>query len=169
MKFSEMPSGSHAWVFASNERLSVEASRKLLDAVDAFLAQWASHGQPNVSARELRENRFLIVAADESHAPSGCGIDKLFSLIAKLEQELGMSLIDSSRVFHRDKNGEIVVATRDEFRKLAQEGKVGLDTAIFDIAISELGDVVSGKWETQAGNSWHARAFPLRPAGELAS
>jgi len=168
LKLSELPERSHAWIFAANERLSDEASAKLLNRVDTFLAQWASHGQPNVSARELRENRFLIVAADESRSPSGCGIDKLFGLMKTMENELGMSLIDSSRIFYREKSGAIAVATRDAFRKLAEDGRVALDTPVFDISISVVADFLSGEWETRAADSWHSEAFPLKKTASAA-
>lgn len=164
--FDRMPDDARVWVFATSRPLSDNEGAKLLGHVDAFLERWAAHGAPVVGARELRHDRFLLIAADERAAGvSGCSIDSLYRTFAAAEADLGASLRDSaSQVFWRGEDGEVRAAPRPEFRQLAQSGAVGEDTVVFDNTVATVGDVRSGRWETRFRDAWHAKAFPLGAA-----
>src|SRR4051812_43908654 len=97
--FDSLPSDARVWVFGAASELTPTASDRLLGAVDDFLAQWNAHGSPLASGRELRDNRFLAIGVDQStEGASGCSIDGLFRTLARLEPELGTSLLGGGRV-----------------------------------------------------------------------
>src|ERR1700741_2302638 len=139
--FDRMPDDARLWVFATPRPLAPDEADALLARVDGFLERWAAHGAPVLGARELRDARFLLVAADErATGVSGCSIDSLFHALAEVEQALGADLRrPASLVFWRGADGEVKSAERAAFRRLAQAGEVGDDTVVFDNTVPTVG------------------------------
>ena len=137
------------WIFGISPSLDEAGSARLLQQVDAFLENWAAHHVPITGARELVEGSFLVIAADENREKSGCSIDRMFGTLRSLEQELGVTILDSGRVFYRDADG-IRALPRASFRTAAT-----VDTPVFDVTAERLGEVRSGSWERRAADSWH--------------
>jgi hypothetical protein len=157
--FDALPGHARLWVFAAERDLAPDDRRQLLDTVDAFLDGWQAHGHPLTSARDLRYDRFLLVAVDEQAAGvSGCSIDALVREMRRLEGRLGARLVDHGPVVYRDA-GRIARAARDEFAELARTGRVTRDTLVFDNTVSRVDDLRSGRWEVPASAAWHGRAF----------
>src|SRR5512144_721858 len=100
--FSEMPPDARLWIFAAERPLADAEQQRLLAAVDGFLDQWPAHGAPRAAARELRYGQFLFVAVDESRTgASGCSIDAMTRVLAGLEDELGVELVNHAPVLYR--------------------------------------------------------------------
>ena len=127
--------------------------------MDAFLDGWAAHGAPLLSARDLVEERFLVVGVDEDATrPSGCSLDALVNRLEALCEARGVSLLDHAPVWYR-KAGEVRMISRAAFRVLAREGSVGPDTHVFDTSLTRLSELRAGGLERPARESWHGRAF----------
>jgi hypothetical protein len=78
--------------------------------------------------------------------------------VKEAERDLGVSLLDSSRVWFRD--GEAIRSeTRGEFRERVKRGAAGADTTVFDNTAPTVGDVRAGRWERPMREAWHGRAF----------
>ena len=145
----QLGNNAHIWIFGISPALDPQQSSILLSEVNAFLDDWAAHNVPITGAAELREGTFLIVAADENREKSGCSIDRMFGTLRKLERDLRVEILDSTRVFFRD--GQTVRAiNRGEFRNAANE-----ETPVFDVTAERLGDIRQGAWERRAADSWH--------------
>lgn len=140
------------WVFGITPGLDERGRESVLMRVETFLDQWLAHGVPVVSSADVRELRFLVVAAEKKSETSGCSIDRMFGLIRQLESELGVVMLDADRLFYRGDDGMVRAVSRAEFGKVATT-----QTAVFDTAAQRLGDIRSGAWEKPAGRSWHAR------------
>jgi hypothetical protein len=154
--FDSLPDDARVWVFGAASDLAPPKSERLLSAVDDFLAQWNAHGSPLRCGREWRDGRFLAIGVDQSTAgASGCSIDGLFRTLARLEPELGTSLLGGGRVYYRDAEGRVRATTRATFNQLAHDGHVGPETPVFDTSIT-----TAGAWREQferpARESWHA-------------
>lgn len=145
----QLSSDAHVWIFGISPSLDESAQQVLLRRVDAFLDDWSAHGIPIAGARELLYGSFLVIAADERREKSGCSIDRMFGTLRELERELGVSILDSTRVFLRD-DGGIRAVGRGEFREAANG-----ETPVFDVTAERLGEVRSGTWEKRAADSWH--------------
>ena len=157
--FEALPDEARLWVFGAGRRLEPGEARTLLDRVDTFLDGWAAHGAPLTSAREWREDTFLLVAVDERTAPpSGCSIDVLVRELKDLEARLGVSLVDHHSIWYRER-GEIRRSARPAFRALAEAGAVGPATVVFDNSVTRMGQLRSGQWERPARDAWHGAAF----------
>jgi len=146
---SRLSDDANIWIFPITPALADPDA--MLGRVDAFLDSWAAHNVPVLAARDLRENRFLIVAADKDAEKSGCSIDRLFALVRMMERELGVSMLDASLVYYRDAEGVIRDAKRSELHDRADES-----TIVFDTTAPTLGDIRRGTWERPARDSWHA-------------
>src|ERR687889_2861347 len=98
--FGSLPDDARVWVFGAANEIPASKSEPLLAAVDAFLDQWNAHGAPLTCSREWRDDRFLAVGVDQSSAgASGCSIDGMFRTLARLESELGTTMLGGGRVY----------------------------------------------------------------------
>jgi len=156
VSFDMLPADARVWVFGAANELAPAASERLLAAVDDFLAQWNAHGSPLVCAREWRDDRFLAVGVDQSTAgASGCSIDGLFRTLARLEPDLGTSLLGGSRVYYRDAEGTVQGVTRKALNELARDGRIGPDTPVFDTSLTAA-SAWRDEFERPLRASWHA-------------
>lgn len=144
------------WVFGIAPALDAHAAAAVLRNVDALLDQWTAHNVPVTAGRELRDGRFLVVAAEAGGETSGCSVDKLFGLVRGLERQLGVSMLDANLVFFRDGNGTVASATRSEFRD-----RCNARTVVFDTTARRLAELRSGSWERPARDSWHRQLLAI--------
>lgn len=159
IEFETLPNHGRLWVFPASRTLTSPERATLVEEVDSYLDEWAAHGVPLSSGREVRYGQFLLVAVDEDvEAPSGCSIDALVNRLRALGTSLDVTLIDHASVWYRE-GGEVRRASRAEFRALAEEGVVGADTLVFDTTLTRLSDLRAGKFEVPARASWHGRVF----------
>lgn len=157
--FQQLPDHGRLWVFPASRPLGSEERDALLGEVDDFLDGWAAHGVPLRAARDLHEDRFLLVGVDQdASAPSGCSIDALVGRLRALGSRLDTVLIEHGSVWYRD-GGEIRSVGRAEFKALAASGKVTPDTPVLDTTLTRVDDVRGGRLERPARESWHGKAF----------
>jgi hypothetical protein len=160
--FDRLPDDARLWVFAADRTLSHAERESLLAGVEAFLNGWAAHGAPVCGSAALREDRFLLVAADErATGVSGCSTDALFRALGAAEDALGCSLRDGGLVFWRDGAGEVRADARPAFRARVAAGEVRADTPVFDTTIATVGALRDGGWERPLAAGWHGRAFAV--------
>lgn len=165
-RFEALPASSRLWCFGADRDLSGEEERRIRDSVEGFLATWAAHGSDLSAGCEVRDGRFLLVAADESGtAASGCAVDGLVRHLKALEAESGARLVDGQGVWYRDAGGHVRSCSRTEFKRLAEIGEVGPSTLVFDLSLTRLEDARSGRWETRAADAWHASLLVSPAAG----
>jgi hypothetical protein len=149
-RIENLPDDARVWVFGISPALDETKSAPFLSRIDAFLAEWAAHGNPITSARDLIEGSFLVIGVDHAAETSGCSIDRMFGTLRQLESELGVQILDPNRVFVRHGDGHVDAMTRAEFRE-----KGDAHTHVFDTIAERLGDIRSGRWERPAEQSWH--------------
>ena len=159
VEFEQLPSDARVWIFSAERALTQDEQARLLQVVDAFLSEWGAHDMPLTAGRDIRYDRFLFIAVDQSRVgPSGCSVDALIRQMKALQQEISVELVNNAPVLFR-RGDQITRLERDEFAALATQGEVGPETTVFDNTLTSLGDVRDGRWETSAGQSWHGRAF----------
>lgn len=156
--FDALPDEARLWCFGASRAPDAAGTARLLDRLATFLGQWTAHRAALSAGFDWRHQRFLLVAVDESRAgASGCSIDGLVAELRDLERELELTLLDAGPVWYRDADGAVHCAERETFRHLAEDGRVGERTPVFDLSIARMGDLRGGRWELPAGDSWHAR------------
>lgn len=138
--FDSLPDSSRVWIFGSDERLSEEGATTLMREVGSHLADWKAHGEPLTVASQLIDDRFLVIAVDQSTAgASGCSIDGLFRVLQGVQSKLGVNLIGGGRLFYRDGHGQVRCAPQSQLDELRASGAITPDTVVFDTTITDLG------------------------------
>lgn len=155
LDISQLGDDSRIWIFGISPALDDAQQKRLLQSVDGFLDQWAAHGDPITSARDLREGSFLLIAIDRQSETSGCSIDRMFGLLQQLERDLRVAILDSNRIFYRAGDGAVHAISRSQFRQSGDP-----HTHVFDTLAERLGRVRSGDWERRASDSWHRQLLP---------
>jgi hypothetical protein len=158
--FSGLPDTARLWIFPADRPLAPPEAEALEQAVEEGLAGWAAHGSPVTWGYELVDRQFLLIGVDESTtALSGCSIDGAVHRMQDLESRLGVSLLDSDRIFFRE-GPDLRVLPRADFRQRVQSGGVTAETPVLDPVLTRVGDWRQGRFELPFAESWHARAFP---------
>ena len=154
--FENLPDASRVWIFGSDRPLSEAGSTALLKGVDEHLTNWKAHGEPLTVGSQFRDNRFLVVAVDQSTAgATGCSIDGLFRVLQGLEGTVGANLVGGGRVFYRGAESVVQATTRDQVPALVKSEAITKNTVVFDTSITDLGKFRSG-FEKRAKESWIA-------------
>ena len=83
-----LSANAKAWVFGASRKFDGTAGT-IRDTMERFVVDWTAHGADLPAAFAIVEDRFLVVAADESAQPGRCSIDGLFKLMRAFERELG--------------------------------------------------------------------------------
>jgi hypothetical protein len=164
-----LPPDARLWVFGSDRALTPEEASRLTQTLNRFIGRWTAHSAELTAVFTLLEDRFVLVAVDESRAAaSGCSIDTLIRQLEELEHALDIRLLDGRLVWYRDESGAIVSCDREEFRRLGQEGQLDGQTGVFDLTLDRLGGWRSGLFERPAADSWHASLLTPSGAGARA-
>ena len=158
--FPDIPDDARVWVFASSRPLADDAESTLLREVDDFLSEWRAHGTPLAAARDWRDHQFLAITIDPRSADaSGCSLDALFRAFARLERDMGTTMLGGGRVFYRDASGVVQTTDRAGFDALAADGRVTAETPVFDTSVTSARDW-RARFELPASQSWHATMLP---------
>jgi hypothetical protein len=170
MLLSEMPDTARLWVYAADRPLSDAEEETLTTQLEDFLSDWTSHGRSVEGAAEVRDGRFVLLAAHRRSAASGsaddadvsgCGIDASVHVLESFAAETCVEWESGLRVFYRDADGAVRSAGRPAFAERAQRGEVDASTSVFDLGVDTVADLRAGRFERPAATSWHAEAFPL--------
>ncbi|MFQ5747212.1 MAG: hypothetical protein ACE5HF_08350 [Gemmatimonadota bacterium] len=157
VRFETLPDDARLWCFGADRTLTEAEVGRLREDLRALLETWAAHGTDLTAGFDIREDRFLLVAVDESRAgASGCSIDGLVRRLKTLEVELGVGLVDAQGVWYRGADGSVRSCSRTDFRGLADRGEVGGATRVFDLSLTRLGNARAGGFEARASDTWHA-------------
>lgn len=155
--FESLSPDARAWVFGSSTPLTESSRTQLLLAVDEHLSQWRAHGVPLMCSREFRDDRFLVVAVDESATgASGCSIDGLFRTLQSLQSTLGTTLVGGGPLFYRNVTGAVVCVDRSGFADAVTAGSITAETPVFDLTVANVHDW-HNSFEKAVRHSWHAR------------
>lgn len=162
--FDQFPASSFLRVFSAPRDLSASECDSLREALSTFMGAWAAHERPVKGGFEIRDDRFVVVAADESvTALSGCSKDSLVGVLRQAGAQLGVDFVASPPIAFRSADG-IRSVDRNEFGRLVDAGEVTAATPVFDTIVSSVGGYRDEGFEKPAGASWHARAWKLATA-----
>ena len=87
--FDHLPGSSKVWIYQSDRELTSNEREVLIKDLKIFIQDWAAHGNQLYGDVLIKNNRFVILAVDETKSGvSGCSID---SSVRKMK-ELGSAL-----------------------------------------------------------------------------
>ncbi|MBD0778819.1 ABC transporter ATPase [Maribacter sp. ANRC-HE7] len=156
VEFNALPDSSRIWIFQANRSFSEQELQEIRQAMEAFIAEWTTHGSDLKAGYEIRYKRFIILALDQTNASaSGCSIDASVHFIQQLEKKYNVELLDKMNVSY--KQGEFVAyKALNEFKKMAKQRAVSKNTIVFNNLVTNKGEYLE-HWEVPASESWHSR------------
>ncbi len=156
--FDRLPPQARVWIYQASRPLTEEELMPLLARLAAFAEEWTSHGQQLAASAQFLHRQFLVIGLDEAVAgASGCSIDASVRFVRELEQRLGITLLEKSRMAFLA-NGELSLLTRPELRAAIAAGQVQADTLYFNNTLTTKGEL-DEQWPAPAGQTWLASYF----------
>ncbi|MEL6863899.1 MAG: hypothetical protein AAFP19_05745 [Bacteroidota bacterium] len=155
-KYELLPDTTRVWIYQSNRPFTDKELPTLRQHLAQFTTQWVSHSQQLRAFGEVYHQRFIVLMVDESQAgASGCSIDSSVHFIKAIEQHYSTNLFDRMNFAYQE-DGEVRMASREEFARLYQEGKISDETLVFDNLVKNKGEFEQ-QWLRPLAESWHAR------------
>jgi len=154
--FNTLPDESRVWIYQASRSFSEAEIIGLKLELEAFLEDWTAHGSELRAGYEIRYNRFIVIALDQSMVPaSGCSIDASVYFIQELEKKYDLMLLDKMNVSY--KQGDyIAYKPLADFKKMAKEHAVSKNTVVFNNLVASKLEY-QDHWEVPASESWHGR------------
>jgi hypothetical protein len=156
--FDQLSDAARIWVYQASRPLEHEEKAAMLQKVQAFLAQWASHGNPLQCSADILYNQFLILAVEESfQGARGCSVDASVQFIRELEQVFQVDLLHRTQIAFRH-NEENFVVPLDQLKEKIQQGIIVADMLTFDNTLTKKAEL-AGRWLVRVKDSWLAKYF----------
>ena len=161
LDFDNMPDNSRLWIFQSESFIPYENMERISARILNFLDEWQAHGKDLKASFQIKYDRFIIIALDEaSYQATGCSIDKLTNLMAKLEKELNLSLMDRTQIAYRDENEMVQTLHMIDFRAALESQELDEETVVFNNLIEKKSQLRK-EWEVPIARSWHKQWLPI--------
>jgi hypothetical protein len=158
-KIASFPENSKVWVYQSDREFTSEEKDYISEKLYTFISGWESHGRKLEGTFEIRFNRFIILAVDESISDaSGCSIDKSVVIIREIAAHTGTNLLDRSLVAYRNASSPIHIVKFNEISAAVKQSIITPETLIYNNTITSLQELQKN-WEIPAKNTWVSRFF----------
>ena len=145
--FNTTADQSRIWIYAAEHKLTNEQENNILKSISDYLQNWEAHKVPLTAGVTILENRFIVVALDDSkNDASGCSIDTLQNTIQELENELSISLLNRLNVFCKIREEIKCIPT---FRL---KNEIDEDTLFYDLTIQKKSEIES--WLKPIKDGW---------------
>ena len=153
VNFNKLPDNSRLWIYQSNRDFSDQELDEIRNLTESFLSNWQTHNQELEVSYEVKYNRFLILAVNESfNSPGGCSIDLSLRFINNLSKKINIDLLDRMSVNYRDKE-DIKSLKLNELKELLNNKSINEETIIFNNLVKTKIDYMNN-WESNLKNSW---------------
>ena len=153
VNFNKLPDNSRLWIYQSNRDFSDQELDEIRNLTESFLSNWQTHNQELEVSYEIKYNRFLILAVNESfNSPGGCSIDLSLRFINNLSKKINIDLLDRMSVNYRDKE-DIKSLKLNELKELLNNKSINEETIIFNNLVKTKIDYMDN-WESSLKNSW---------------
>ncbi len=158
--FNQLKPESRIWVYTSSYLLSDQTIIKISEKLLIFCNAWQSHQMDMKASFLIAENRFIIIAADESYNDiSGCGIDKSIHAIQELEQELSLKLTDKSVVVF-EKEGLQLAYPFNKIREAVSLGDLNSEILFYNTLVSTISEYKTD-FKIKASEGWVKKYFNI--------
>lgn len=156
--FNDLPDSARIWIYQADRPLTDTEVTAVQPALHHFADEWTSHGRSLQASAAILHNQFLVVGLDEAVADaSGCSIDASVRFVRAIEEALGVSLLEKSRLaFLVD--GQVELLDRRELKSAVAAGRLVSSTPYFDATVARK-DALQKSFPTAANQTWLARYF----------
>jgi hypothetical protein len=154
--FNTLPDSSRIWIYQASRTFKENELLEITGALDSFIQNWTAHGNDLNAGYEIRYNRFIVIALDQSsQSATGCSIDASVHFVQQLEKKYGVELLDKMNVSY--KQGAFVAYKKlTDFKTMAKQKAISKNTIVFNNLVATKGEYKE-HWEVPASESWHVR------------
>lgn len=144
---------SRVWIYQSSRLFSLSEALEIEAGLEAFTAQWNSHGDQVKGFATLLFGQFILIMADETYTGvSGCSTDSSVRMVKEIEQRYQVQLFDRLLL-------AFIVNDKVELLPMAQlpyavaHGKLNRNTLFFNNMVQTRAEL-ENRWIIPAGQSW---------------
>lgn len=154
VELSSQPDNAKVWVYQSNTPFTVANLEEIRSVGDFFLNQWESHEIPVKGSIDVLHNRFIVFSAF-SGEDSMCGRaqSSQMTMAKEFEEMFDIKLTDRMLLAYME-DEEVKTTTFHEFPNLVKEGKVNLETIVFNNLVDTKAKF-DNEWLLPVKDSWH--------------
>lgn len=159
LEFDQMPENARIWIYQSNRKFSEEEIELIEKRLQKFCESWNTHGTLMPTSFAVKDSQLVMLAVDESQlGASGCSIDSSVRILAEIEAQIGVNLIDQGKVSVKNPNQEITVLPALGLKSSLQENHISPDYLVINPRISTKKELES-LW-IPISESWLNKYFP---------
>lgn len=154
------PVSSKVWIFQGSRQFTLSEVLQVEERLNAFSAQWHSHGSAVKNFATVFFGQFIVVLADETETHvGGCSTDSLNRAVKDMEAEFNISLLNRQTL-------AFVVKDKIELLPLGQvsyalgNNFITPDTLYFNNTV-QTKEGLENEWIIPIKNSWLAKRFTL--------
>lgn len=156
--FSDLPDSARIWIYQADRPLTTAEVAAVQPALHRFADEWTSHGRNLQASAEIFHQQFLIIGLDEAVADaSGCSIDASVRFVRGVEDALGVSLLEKSRMAFLV-NGQVELLDRRELKAAVADGRLESSTPYFDATVARKAELHTS-FPAAANQTWLSRYF----------
>jgi hypothetical protein len=145
--------GSRVWIYQSNRLLSMGEALQAEDMLQAFTANWNSHGTPVKGYGNLFFGQFVVLMADETATGvSGCSTDSSVRLIKDMESRFNVAMFDRQLLAFIIKD-KVQLLPMSQLQYAAGNNFINADTIYFNNLV-QTKEELENKWLVPVKESW---------------
>ncbi len=146
---------SKVWVYQSNRLFTIAEALDIEDILNAFIANWKSHGAQVKGYANLLFGQFVIFIADETDTTvGGCSTDSSVRVIKEIENRFKVNMFDRQLLAFVVKD-KIQMLHLSQIQYAFDNNFIDADTLYFNNLVSNK-DQLMNKWLIPVKESWLA-------------
>ena len=139
---------SRIWIFSSVKPLSELEKKHINKELSNFLLFWEAHGKKLQSNCYIIKSHFIFIIVNSNFAlPTGCSIDKLYSKIKEVGNELNINFLSADQIpFRRNSSSKKIEFLKYfNFKRHIIDNHLSDTYVVYDNSINTLSQL--DKWE----------------------
>jgi hypothetical protein len=147
---------SRVWIYQSSRLFFISEALEMEDMLNAFAANWKSHGAPVKGFANLFFGQFIVLMADESATGvSGCSTDSSVHLIKSIEEKYKVQMFDRQNLAFVLKD-KIQLLPLSQLEYAVKNNFINADTLYFNNTVLSKKEMIE-KWIIPVKESWLAK------------
>ncbi|MBS1916046.1 MAG: hypothetical protein JST87_07195 [Bacteroidetes bacterium] len=150
---ADFANNSRVWIYQSNRLFTISEALHIEEMIDAFTANWKSHGVQVKGYGNLFFGQFIVLMADETATGvSGCSTDSSVHFIKQIEQQFSVNLFDRQLLAFVIKE-KIQLLPLGQLNYAVENNFITRDTLYFNNTVQTKQELETN-WIIPVKNSW---------------
>lgn len=152
---------SRVWIYQSSRLFTLSEALEIETLLNAFSAEWRSHGAEVKAYANLFFGQFVVLMADESQTTvGGCSTDSSVRFIKELEKQFNVDFFNRSNLAFYTKD-KVQLLPLNQLQYAFQNNFISADTLYFNNTVLTKAQLEQN-WIIPVKESWLAQKLPLQ-------